>query len=134
MDSVLSPVQRGAVTADAYVRHSILNHNHVAVVYSCKTDRVLASGTNAALRHERCSVHAEAAAISQFRKRLRDNVIKRSDLTKGVAVLSLRVSKQGHLRNAMPCADCRHTVLQCRPLVRRLEWSDENESIVGEKI
>lgn len=134
MDSILTPVQQNSITADAFVRHSILNHNHVAVVYSCKTDRLLASGTNAALLHEHCSIHAEAAAIAQFRKRVRDHVVKRSDLSKGVAVLSLRVSKEGHLRNAKPCVRCRQAVLQCCPVVRRLEWSDEDESIVVEKL
>ena len=134
MQHVLTPVQQTAITADAFVRHSILNHNHVAIVYSCKTDRLLASGTNAVTRHEDCSVHAEAAAMAQFRKRVRDKVVKRSDLSKGVAVLSLRVSKGGHLRNAKPCLRCRQDVLRCCPVVRRLEWSDDEASIVVERL
>ena len=129
MECVLTAIQRKHITSDAYIRPLILKNHHIAIVYSCKTDAILASGTNAVEPKKNCAVHAEVAAMTQFRKRVRDGVIKPSQVSKGIGVLSIRVAKAGHLLNAKPCTSCSKVIDAC-PFVKRVEWSIDNGEIV----
>lgn len=119
---ILSPVQLGHITSDAFVRNPRINHHHVAVVYSCKTGGVLASGTNCATAYG--STHAEVSALAQFRSRWRDGRFARAELSKGVGVVSLRVAPSGRLRLAKPCDRCQSCLASC-PLVRFVQWSTQ---------
>lgn len=111
----------------AHARTNFLKHHHVAFVSSCKSGRILASGVNVAQQVENCAIHAEAAAVDQFRKRVKHKVLKPQDLKKGITVSSIRVAKGGHLLNAKPCARCQQIILAC-PYLKQYEWStDEGE-------
>lgn len=125
--SVMNPVQLSHITADAYIHNPVINHHHVSVVVSCKTGRVLSSGTNCATA--RGSIHAEMQALRQFQHRLRDRCINPTEVNKGVTLMSLRIAPGGHLILAKPCENCYRNIIAC-PHVKSVEWSDQNGEVV----
>lgn len=124
---VLTPVQTSFVTSNVFIRSTILNHHHIAIILSCKTDRVLASATNQLTKHG--SIHAEVEALRQLHSRLRDRVVYTREVSRGVYLLSLRLNREGKLMMAKPCISCSKALAKC-PLMRRVAWSDENGNIV----
>ena len=127
--TVLSPNQARQLTSLAHCPNPHVNHHHLAVVVSCKTQNVLASATNAATA--KGSIHAEQAALEQLRRRLRDRAIFHREVRQGVDVLSLRIASSGVLRLAKPCAACAEALRRC-PLVRSVSWSDDSGNMVCE--
>ena len=129
--TVLNPSQCRRVTSDIISRNPILNHHHVAIVYSCKTGRILANGTNRLT--SRGSVHAEIDALNNLHARMRDRVRSPREYSKGVNMISLRVSHGGELRLAKPCVACAAALKRCI-LIKRVEWSDQDGTVVGERL
>jgi cytidine deaminase len=105
-----------------------LNHHHVALVVSCKTGRVVASGCNRTVADgtTATTVHAEVDALTRFLR----TPTSRCERRRGVRVVSLRVARDGQLRMAKPCARC-DQFLRALPVVRRIAWSDDRGDIVG---
>lgn len=126
---VLSPMQLSVVTSDARLRRN-MTHHHIAFVLSRKTGHLLASATNCATPSG--SVHAEAAAMMQFEKRLKDGAMHARELRRGVDVLSLRLSQLGELRLAKPCAACTN-VMRRSGHVRRIRWSENDGNVVSQR-
>lgn len=112
MHNVLNSSQINTITASAFVRSQNLHHHHIAIAISLKTGNVLASATNSATVTG--SIHAEAAAVQQLRQKLRDRVLYSRDILKGIDLVSLRISKEGQLRLAKPCPNCRNVMKQFR--------------------
>ena len=129
--TVLTPSQTKCVTSDIMSRNPILKHHHIAVVYSCKTGNVLANGTNRVT--SKGSVHAEVDALTHLHARLRDRVCAPCEFSKGVNIISLRVSPGGELRLAKPCVACANALKRCT-LIKRVEWSDQCGQVISERL
>lgn len=129
--TVLNPSQSRCVKTDTISRNPILNHHHVAFVYSCKTGRILANGTNRITSTG--SVHAEVDALNNLHARVRDRVCSPREYSRGVNMISLRVSQGGELRLAKPCVACAAALKRCA-LIKRIEWSDQDGDVVGERL
>ena len=132
LGNVLRPLDVAQLTTDVLTRGG-LQHHHVAIVYSCKTGRILANGTNQVVPCGSVhSVHAEVDALARFNARRRGHVFPSKEMQRGICVLSLRVSREGHIRLAKPCRDCECALKRCR-FVRRIEWSGECGKILSFK-
>lgn len=130
LNTVLTPMQVCCLTSSAFRRSPSMNHHHVAVVVSCKTGHVLASATNEPTADG--SVHAERGALRQLDHRMHDRALHPREVRRGVAVLSLRVTRSGaRLRLARPCAACA-ALLRAHPLVRSVAWSTDEGELVYE--
>jgi len=128
LQTVLTTSQSMQLTSLAFCRCSSLNHHHVAVALSCKTGHVLASATNSATAVG--SVHAERAVLYKLSKQLQRRRIDPKDVSRGVHILSLRITAGQSLRLAKPCQPCMTALRNAAPLVRWVAWSDDDGELI----
>lgn len=60
---------------------------------------------------DRCSVHAEVAAIKNVRGSL-----------KGATIYVARINKRGEVRYSKPCSNCQSVINECG--IRKVLWSE----------
>lgn len=118
-----------------YIENGGAHCQHVALIQSSKTSRVLSIGINClkpVSKNLGGSVHAESIAIQTFCKKLRAQKIKKSDIRHGVKLLSLRFDRTGKLKGAKPCERCSSIIRNCH-YITKVIYSDEDANFVTEQ-
>ena len=118
-----------------YVENGGAHSQHVALIQSTKTNRMLSLGVNClkpVSKNLGGSIHAESIAIQTFLKKMKAQKIKKSDMRHGVKLLSLRFDRSGNLKNAKPCERCSSMIKNCS-YITKVVYSDEHANFMTEQ-
>jgi cytidine deaminase len=109
---------------------------HFSLIYSRKTKEVLAYSCNYNLCITKYlnSVHAEDITINKLISRLINGAIEFKKIRNGVELVSLRIDRNGNIRNGMPCIRCANKILKNKKLINKVIWSDDSGDLVVKKL
>ncbi len=107
---------------------------HICSIYSVKTGALLVTKTN--LYHpstKHVSLHAEERAVHKLTKMIKSRLISDKCISKGVHILSYRVSTKTHkLGNGKPCQNCMRIMMKQSHIIKYIQWSDNSGNILDE--
>lgn len=110
-----------------------LKNIHISLIYSRKTKEVLVLSCNIP---QVCvayltTKHAEVSALDKLMNLLINKRIEWKKIKSGVDIISLRITKDYHLRDAKPCLRCLSRLMKNKKLINKIFWSDNYENIIS---